>query len=94
MTLALDTRLRKRPGIKWKRIGKAGILLDLRTGNYFELDETALAIWTMLDGKSSLSRVVDRLARAYACPRQTVERDVVSFASELRKRKLIETVNS
>ena len=91
---ALETRPKKRPDIKWKRIGKAGILLDLRTGNYFELDEIALAIWRMLDGKLSLAEVVDKLARAYESPRKTVERDVVAFVSELRKRKLIEAGKS
>lgn len=90
----LDTRPRKRPDIKWKRIGKAGILLDLKTGNYFELDEIALAIWGLLDGKISLAEVVGKLARAYACSRKTVERDVIGFISELRKRKLIETGKS
>jgi hypothetical protein len=74
-------------------MGRAGILLDLRTGDYFELDEIALAIWKMLDGKTSLAQVASRLARTYAAPRpEMVERDVVRFVSELRRRKLVDTV--
>lgn len=90
----LDQRPKKRLDIKWKRIGKAGILLDLTTGNYFELDEIALTIWGMLDGKKSLEKVVLALARKYSCAPKVVERDVIDFVAELRKRKLIETVKS
>jgi coenzyme PQQ biosynthesis protein PqqD len=88
------TQPRKMADIKWKKIGKAGILLNLRTGDYFELDETALAIWNMLDGKTPLAQVASKLAKTYAAPRQTVEKDVIRFVSELRKRKLIDTGKS
>jgi hypothetical protein len=72
-------------------VGRAGILLDLKTGDYFELDEVALAIWKMLDGKTSLAQVADKLARTYAAPRpEVVERDIIRFVSELRRRKLVE----
>ncbi len=91
---ALDQRPAKRRDIKWKHIGKSGILLDLTTGNYFELDEIALTIWQMLDGKKSVAKVVDTLAKKYSCPLKTVERDVMGFLAELRKRKLIEIVKS
>lgn len=87
---ATDRRPRKSPDIKWKRIGRTGILLDLRTGDYFELDETALTIWNMLDGKISVARVVGKLAKTYSASVETVERDVIRFISELRKRKLID----
>jgi hypothetical protein len=87
---ALDTRPMKKPDVKWKQIGRGGILLNLKTGDYFELDETALAIWKMLDGKTSLARVAGKLAETYSAARGAVERDVVSFVSELRKRKLVD----
>lgn len=87
---ATDRRPKKRSDIKWKRIGRAGILLDLKTGDYFELDETALAIWNMLDGKTSVAGVVSKLVKTYSAPRETVEKDVTRFISDLRKRKLID----
>lgn len=87
---ALDARPRKKPDVKWKQIGRGGILLNLKTGDYFELEETALAIWKMLNGKTSLAEVAIKLAKTYSAARGTVERDVVSFVSELRKRKLLD----
>ncbi|MBA3766787.1 MAG: pyrroloquinoline quinone biosynthesis peptide chaperone PqqD [Acidobacteria bacterium] len=80
--------------MKWKRTGKSGILLDLKTGDYFELNEIALAIWRMLDGKSSLAKVAGKLAQSYAAPEKIVEKDVIHFVSELRKRKLVDVGKS
>ena len=81
---------RKRSDVKWKQLGKTGILLDLRTGDYFEVDEIALAIWRMLDGKSSVDQLVDKLTKRYAASPKTIEKDVTQFIAELKKRKLIE----
>ncbi len=81
---------RKRSNVKWKQLGKTGILLDLKTGDYFEVDEIALAIWKMLDGKTSADQVVISLAKRYAAPPKTIEKDVMQFIAELTKRKLVE----
>jgi coenzyme PQQ biosynthesis protein PqqD len=80
----------KRSDIKWKQMGKVGILLDLKTGDYFEMDEIALAIWKKLDGKTSLAKVASKLAKSYSAPQHTVEKDVVRFVTELRKRRLVD----
>jgi coenzyme PQQ biosynthesis protein PqqD len=77
--------------VKWKQTGKTGILLDLKTGDYFEVDEVALAIWKMLDGKRSVEQITGKLARLYNAPQSTLEKDVKNFVGELKKRKLIET---
>ncbi len=80
----------KRADVKWKQIGRAGILFDLRTGDYYELDYVALSIWKMLDGKTSLANVASRLAKSYDVSEKTVERDIAQFVSELKKRKLVD----
>ncbi len=87
---ASNIQPRKRANVKWKQIGRAGILLDLRTGDYYELDDVALSIWKMLDGKTSLAKVASRLAESYDASEKTVERDVAQFVSELKKRKLVD----
>ncbi len=88
------TQPKKMPEIKWKQIGKAGILLDLRTGDYFELDQIALDIWKTLDGRTPLTEVARKLAKTYATSQKTIEKDIIRFVSELRKRKLIDTGQS
>jgi hypothetical protein len=81
---------KKNPSVKWKRTGATGILLNLVTGEYFEVDETALAIWNLIDGKTTAGGMAAKLARTYAAPPERVEKDVVRFLSELGKRNLVD----
>ncbi len=81
----------KRQGdIRLKRLGRTGILLNVRTGDFFELDATALAIWQQLDGKTDVATVARRLARRFDARIGDVEPDVRRFVSMLRRRGLID----
>lgn len=82
---------RRKAAVKWKKIGDGGILLDLHSGDYYELDATALSIWKLIDGRTTARGMAERLARHYAAPPATVEKDVKRFLLELKKRGLIET---
>lgn len=82
---------RRRPDVKWKKVGRSGILLDLKSGDFYEVDEVGVTIWKMLDGKTTVGAVSDKLARSYNAPLATIEKDVTKFVAELRKRKLIES---
>ena len=88
--MAVSAMPRKRPDVKWKQTGRTGILLDLQSGDYFEVDEIGVAVWKMLDGKTSLEQVASRLATKYSAPEQTILKDIARFIAELRKRKLID----
>ena len=81
---------RKNPTVKWKPTGRTGVLLNLQTGDYFELDEVGVSIWKLLDGKTSQDELVRKLARSYRAEASTVKKDVTRFLSELKKKKLIE----
>jgi hypothetical protein len=78
------------PDVRLKRLGRTGILLNVRTGDFFELDEPALAIWQRLDGKTEPARVARQLAAACGVPIATVERDVKQFITTLRRRDLLD----
>jgi Coenzyme PQQ synthesis protein D (PqqD) len=90
MAIRMTSPPRRRPDVKWKKVGRSGILLDLNSGDFFEVDEVGLSIWRLLDGKSSVEAVSGKLARSYSAPPATIEKDVRRFVSELRKRRLIE----
>jgi hypothetical protein len=89
----LSSVVRKSPAVKSKRTGNTGILLNLVTGNYFEVDEIGFLIWKMIDGKTGTDHLVSRLVAIYDAPPSEIEKDTSRFIAELRKRKLIEVVN-
>jgi hypothetical protein len=55
----------------------------------YSLNESGLAIWKQLDGKSSLRQISSNLAQEYEGPITEIEQDVVGLVSELLKRKMV-----
>jgi hypothetical protein len=62
--------------------------------DFFALDETGKAIWTLLDGKRTVAEVVTELKRSYRTPLDRIRRDVLGFIAELAKRKIIVDISS
>ena len=58
-------------------------------GELFTLNPTGRAIWQKLDGLRTLKEVVALLASEFATPLANIENDVVRFAEELRRRRLV-----
>ena len=55
----------------------------------FTLNEIGKAIWTCLDGKTSLGEIAERFAAEYDAPAEDIQCDVLGFARELFERKII-----
>lgn len=79
----------RHPHVKWKKTGTTGILLNLITGDFYELDPSAIAIWKAIDGRSTVTAMAKKLATAYSASPAVVQKDVTRFVAELHKRKLI-----
>ena len=55
----------------------------------FSLNETGKAIWRLLDGKRTLRCVLRELGNEFTLPGGEIERDVLGFAEELLKRRML-----
>ena len=55
----------------------------------YTLNETGQAIWRKLDGVRTLGAVVEALALEFTSPRVDIEKDVLEFASELTRRRIL-----
>ena len=55
----------------------------------FTLNETGRAMWLKLDGRKTLRVVAGELAAEFEAPAGTIEQDVLGFAEELARRKMI-----
>jgi hypothetical protein len=78
------------PDVRLKRLGRTGILLNVRSGDFFELDAPALSIWQRLDGKTDAVGIARQLAAAFHAPVAEVERDVRQFITTLHRRDLLD----
>ncbi len=55
------SRPRPHPGVLWRRIRDVLIVLDGRTGRYFQLDAAAGSIWPLLDGRHTVETIAGML---------------------------------
>ncbi|QIM16023.1 PqqD family protein [Leucobacter insecticola] len=61
------------------------ILLDKKTGTYWNLTETGLQLITMLRQGMSVSEVAIALGQEYEAPVELIEQDLLALLKELEK---------
>ncbi len=72
------------------RQGDRAVLLDVRRGEFFGVDDVGEAIWRLLGPGATLAELVDGLEREYAASRTQLERDAAEFVALLQRRRLLE----
>ncbi len=75
----------------WKTIQEKGILLNLESGSYFEVNPVGLAIWKKCDGKAPLEKIVGEIAGQFGFTPEQIQRDLAPFVAELKRNKLLES---
>lgn len=75
--------------IPWREVDDQGLILDIHSGDYFEINETALLIWKSLDGKHSLGRITSMICQTYAVTQKQAASDLKQLLSILAEAKLI-----
>jgi len=65
------------------------VLLDVKTGHYYALDEVAGRIWQLCDGKRSVQQIAEVVCEEYDTDGRAVGDDVAAFVSELAGESLL-----
>lgn len=76
--------------VVWKTIQEKGILLNLESGSYFEVNPVGLAIWKKCDGKAQLEKIIEDIAGQFGSAPGQIRRDLTPFIAELQRNKLLE----
>lgn len=66
------------------------MLLDLASGEYYELKGAAPLVWSLLDGATTLGEIGDRLVEGYGVSAELAASDLQNFLRELAERRLLE----
>jgi hypothetical protein len=89
----LESRVRRREGMPWRQLDDVVMVLDVESGDFFELDEVGGRIWLGLDGEHTLDEQARALADAYAIELDRARGDVLEFVTELCSRRLVSRVD-
>lgn len=93
-TTPIERIPRKNEGIQWRAFGTDGILLDPASGDYFEINDVGLLIWTHVDGQRTFEEIIKELASHFDAETDCLTSDTIEFLEELIRRGLISTGSS
>jgi uncharacterized membrane-anchored protein YhcB (DUF1043 family) len=66
-----------------------GVLVDLNSKRYYQLNETAMFVWKRLEKGQSLPEIIDDLTNSYDVSPEHAATSVETLLENLRSRKLL-----
>ncbi len=91
MSLSASSRVRRSPDASYEVVANEAILIHLKTGVYYSLNEVGTAFWRLLDG----ARTIDDCAREIAAqsvdapPQDVIVSDLLELARDLSRDRLV-----
>lgn len=78
-----------KPDVVSEEMGNEIVIINLETGYYYSLNETAALIWSLIAEKLSLQQIIDCIANNYSVGKETSTEDTKGFLVQLAKEALI-----
>jgi hypothetical protein len=72
-----------------KQIGDVCTLLNLRSGVFYTLNETASFFWKLIEEQTTFEEIAVRVTQEYDIPQGEVAQDLASFIDFLTKEQLL-----
>ncbi len=91
MTFQPDTVFHRAPGLLATEIEGELVMMDVKSGNYYNLDRIGAAIWRQLENPIGFEALCQDLHRHYDAPLGSIRQDVAALLSELLTHKLVTT---
>ena len=82
-------RLRARDGVIFKELDGESVLLDLRSGTYFGLNDTGTCLWQGLTELPDVDAAVSRLLERFDVDLATARADAIRLIGRLVERGLL-----
>jgi hypothetical protein len=83
------TRITPAPEVLFRETAGQGMLLNLKSGRYYGLDEVGTRLWRLLAKGRSLESAVSQLLEEYDVTRERLESDVERFVETLHAHGLV-----
>jgi pyrroloquinoline quinone biosynthesis protein D len=77
-------------GVALQQVGQEAILYDRQHGQAHVINISAVRIWELCDGRSSLDEIAGAFAASYGLPVAAVHGDVVKILTTFRELRVLE----
>lgn len=75
---------------KYELVEDEAIIIDLKTGSYYSLNDTGTMFWELIDGQRSVAACAAEIAKEYDVAASEVEGDILELAEGFLSEGLIE----
>jgi len=76
--------------VTWRTLGTDCILLHLKSGIYYTLNEGGRLFWESLDGKRKLAEIQEIITHQYEVDAETLKKDLVELIQDMMREDLVE----
>ena len=84
------SRVPRRPSeLQSREFGTETVLLNPRTGQYCQINDSAALIWAQIDGRRTIHEIVNALAAHVDCAPEAITGDVEAFLTDLALREFL-----
>ena len=90
MNISLHDRFAVPADVVFRHLDDEAVLLNLKSGTYFGLNELGARIWALLGERRALEDVLEILADEYDAARPVLERDLLDLTQELCEKGLLQ----
>jgi hypothetical protein len=80
-------------GVQWREFGSEAILLDPVTGQFAQVNNAGLAIWSLIDGRRTIDDISRHIADEFDADATGVVADVQGFVRDLIEKRLLTLVS-
>lgn len=88
--LSLSSRPQRRPDVQVQSAGDTSAVLSAEGGSAaYALNDTALALWELCDGRTTVAEMVGAVTMVYAEEPASLEHDILAALAELQGDGLI-----
>ncbi|MBI5624199.1 MAG: PqqD family protein [Elusimicrobia bacterium] len=84
-----EETFRHSPDTAWRRVEDDAVVLDLRSGVYFSLNDTAARMWELLGEGLDAAEVAEQVSEEYGQELSEVRADLGGLVRQLRKEGLL-----
>ena len=75
--------------ITYRIVDNEAVILNLKTGKYYSLNETATFIFKLLAAKTVTSEIIDRIAEEFEINKDNASADLKALIKDLTAEKIV-----
>lgn len=91
MKLTGETRLKQSANATYQIVAGEAILIHIRSGVYYSLNEVGTAFWQLMDGARTITDCANLLAKEYQAPAEEIQSDLTELGEDLVREGLAES---